>query len=171
MSTISLYLGQRWGDRIPLGDVAVGVSSLAGAMLALRALLGIVSGPLAGILSDRLAARWPVAGGGILLGVTGFLLLTLPVGFWLVPVAVSLVAMSAGAMIAVLAALVGDMVGNEGRGLSMGFMATAGDTGSALGPLLAYALAISFSLRWVYLGCAVILASGLLATLGLRQRP
>jgi MFS family permease len=169
MSTVSLYLGQRWGDRISLGSVVVGVSSLAGAILALRALLGIVAGPVAGVISDRLVSRWPVTGGGILLGVTGFLLLTMPAGIWVVPLGVSLVAMSAGAMIAVLAAQVGDTVGGSGRGVSMGLMATAGDAGSALGPLLAYGLAASFDLRWVYFVCALILASGLVATLGLRH--
>ena len=51
----------------------------------------------------------------------------------------------------------------------MGAMATAGDIGSATGPLVAYALASALDLRWVYLLCAVLLASCLLATLGSRQ--
>jgi len=46
----------------------------------------------------------------------------------------------------------------------MGIMATAGDMGSATGPLVAYALASFLALRWVYLLCAGLLALALLAT-------
>jgi MFS family permease len=168
MSTISLYLGQRWGESISLNGVAIGVSSLAGVLLALRALLGIVAGPAAGILSDRLGDRWPVARGGILLGVSGFLILSLLPSIWAVPGGVVLVSLSAGSLIAVLAALVGDLAANDRPGITMGGLATAGDIGSATGPLLAYALATILDLRQIYLLCAVALASGLLATVGMK---
>jgi len=168
MSTIGLYLGQRWGESISLNGVAIGVSSLAGMLLALRALLGIVAGPAAGILSDRLRDRWPVVRGGILLGVSGFLLLSLLASIWAVPGGVALVSLSAGGLIAVLAALVGDRAANDRPGVTMGGLATAGDIGSAAGPLLAYALVTILDLRQVYLLCAVALASGLLATVGKR---
>jgi MFS family permease len=168
MSTISLYLGQRWGESISLNGVAIGVSSLAGLLLALRALLGIVAGPAAGILSDRLGDRWPVARGGILLGVSGFLILSLLPSIWAVPGGVVLVSLSAGSLIAVLAALVGDLAANDRPGITMGGLATAGDIGSATGPLLAYALATILDLRQIYLLCAVALASGLLATVGMK---
>jgi MFS family permease len=168
MSTISLYLGRRWGESISLNGVAIGVSSLAGVLLALRALLGIVAGPAAGILSDRLGDRWPVARGGILLGVSGFLILSLLPSIWAVPGGVVLVSLSAGSLIAVLAALVGDLAANDRPGITMGGLATAGDIGSATGPLLAYALATILDLRQIYLLCAVALASGLLATVGMK---
>jgi MFS family permease len=170
MSTVSLFLAQRWGTSISLGAAVIGVSSLAGVMLALRASLGILSGPVAGVLSDRLGNRWPVARGAILVGALGFVLLTLPAGIWIVPVGVCLVALSAGALIAVLAALVGDLTAGNRSGLTMGLMATAGDIGSATGPLLAYALAVTVSLRWVYLFCALVLASALVATVGQGRR-
>jgi DHA1 family multidrug resistance protein-like MFS transporter len=166
MSTISLYLGQRWGESIALNGVAIGVSSLAGMLLALRALLGIVAGPAAGILSDRLRDRWVIARGGILLGVSGFLLLSLLSSFWAVPSGVVLVSLSATGLIAVLVALVGDLAADDRPGITMGGLATAGDIGSAIGPLLAYALATILDLRQIYLLCALALASGLLATLG-----
>lgn len=169
MSTVSLYLGQRWGTDISLAGVVIGVSSLAGMMLALRASLGILGGPVAGILSDRLGNRWPVVRVGILVGVTGFATLALAGGVWAVPVGVALVSLSAGSLIAVLAAVVGDLTAGNRSGITMGGMATAGDIGSASGPLFAYALASVLDLRWIYLLCAVILASGLLATLGKRQ--
>jgi len=166
MSTVSLYLKQRWGQEISLGGVMIGVSSLAGVMLALRALLGIVGGPLAGTVSDRLHSRLPVAGWALAVGILGFGLLALSADIWLVPVGVSLVALSAGALIAVLTALVGDLAG-EGRGLTVGGLATAGDIGSASGPLLAYALVVYLDLRWVYLFCGLVLVTGLLATVAM----
>ena len=168
MSTIGLYLGQRWGTDISLGGVVIGVSSLAGVMLALRASLGILGGPVAGILSDRLGNRWPVVRIGILVGVTGFATLALARGLWAVPVGVALVSLSAGALIAVLAAVVGDQAAGKRSGTAIGGVATAGDIGSATGPLLAYALAPVLDLRQIYLLCAVALASGLLATVGMK---
>ena len=166
MSTISLYLGQRWGTEFSLGGVVIGVSSLAGVMLALRASLGILGGPVAGILSDRLANRWPVVRVAILVGMTGFAALALAGGVWAVPVGVALVSLGAGALIAVLAAVVGDQAAGGRSGTAMGGVATAGDIGSAAGPLFAYALASTVGLRWVYLFCAVALTSCLLATVG-----
>jgi MFS family permease len=166
MSTIGLYMGQRWGTDIPLGGVVIGVSSLAGVMLALRASLGVLGGPVAGILSDRLGNRWPVVRVSILVGVTGFATLALARGLWAVPVGVALVSLSAGALIAVLAAVVGDQAAGKRSGTAIGGVATAGDIGSATGPLLAYALVPVLDLRQIYLLCAVALASGLLATFG-----
>lgn len=166
MSTMSLYLGQRWGTSISLGGVVVGVSSLAGVILALRAPMGILGGPVAGILSDRLGNRWPVARVAILVGVAGFVTLTSVGGVWVAPVGVALVSMSAGALVAVLTAVVGDQAAGRRSGMAMGAVATAGDIGSAAGPLFAYALVPVLDLRWVYLFCAVALVSCLLATVG-----
>jgi DHA1 family multidrug resistance protein-like MFS transporter len=169
MSTISLYLAQRWGTSISLGSLAVGVSSVAGAMLSMRAALGVVAGPLAGSVSDRLRDRWPVAALALLLALAGFGLLTQRVSVLLAFVAVMLVAAGAGALIAVLAALVGDRVAGERPGVAMGALATAGDIGSAMGPLLGYALAVRLDLRWVYALCAGILCIGLVIALGQAQ--
>lgn len=168
MSTISLYLGQRWGEGISLGAGEIGVASLAGITLSLRAALGIVAAPVAGIVSDRLRSRWPVVYAGIALAGAGFLVLMPPVPVWVVLAAVGMVAVGTGALIAVLAALVGDRVAGGRPGVAMGALATAGDIGSASGPLVAYALAAYLGLGWVYLLCAlalgvVALLAGLLA--------
>jgi DHA1 family multidrug resistance protein-like MFS transporter len=163
MSTIGLYLGQRWAGGVTVGGVTVGVASMAGAMLALRAMLGIAAGPAAGSLSDRLRSRWPVVGLGLFLGLLGFALLSLGGGVLSVAGGVALVALSSGALIAALVAVVGDLAAGSQQGVIMGVLATAGDTGSAAGPLLAYALAVGMDLRWVYVLCAGMLAAGLAA--------
>jgi DHA1 family multidrug resistance protein-like MFS transporter len=159
MSTISLYLGQRWGERIPLGAAEIGVASLAGITLSLRAALGIVAAPVAGVVSDRLRSRWPVVYAAMALAAAGFVLLILPVPIWVVLAAVCMVAAGAGALIAVLAALVGDRVAGARPGMAMGALATAGDMGSASGPLVAYALVSSLELQGVYLLCLLALMS------------
>jgi MFS family permease len=166
MSTLGLYLERRWGADIALGTAVVGVASLAGVMLGLRALLGIVAGPVAGVLSDRIGDRWPVVRGGILLGAGGFLVLAFLGGVGAVPIGVAAISLGAGALATTLAALVGDMAEGNRQGVTMGGLATAGDIGAALGPPLAYALAVTLDLRWAYLLCAVTLASGLVAATG-----
>ena len=159
MSSIGLYLGQRWGERVPLGGTDVGVASLAGVTLSLRAALGILSAPAAGIASDRLHSRWPVVYAALGLAAGGFVILILPVPVWAVLAAVGMVSAGAGALIAVLAALAGDRLVDGRPGATMGAMATAGDVGSAAGPLVAYALVARVDLVWVYMVCLVVLAS------------
>lgn len=161
MSTIGLYLDQRWAGGLTVGGVGVGVASMAGGMLALRSLLGIAAGPAAGTLSDRLRSRWPVVGFGLVLGLVGFALLAAGGGVLSVAAGVALVALGSGALIATLAAVVGDQAAGSRQGTIMGILATAGDAGSAAGPLLAYGLAVVMDLRWVYLLCAGTLALGL----------
>ncbi len=166
VSTIGLYLGERWGTGATLGGRAIGVASLAGMMLALRAVLGMLAGPPAGFLSDRLHHRWPVVQGAIMLGAGGFLVLSLSAAVWAMPIGVAMVSLAAGALITVLTALVGDRAKGNRQGVTMGGLATAGDIGAATGPLMAYALVVWLDLRWVYLFCAAVLASALIATVG-----
>ena len=164
MSTLGLYLERRWGTEISVGGLVIGVASLTGVMLGMRALLGIVAGPVAGTLSDRLGDRWPVVRGSLLLTATGFLVLALLGSVGAVPAGVAAVSLGAAALAATLAAIVGDLAKEGRQGVTMGGMATAGDIGSALGPPLAYALAVTLDLQWVYLICVLALASGLAAT-------
>ena len=166
MSTISLYLEQRWGTTVPIGATVVGVASLGGVLLALRSGVGIVAGPIAGIVSDRVGNRWPVVRGGLLLGAAGFVVLAFLTSIGAVPAGVGLISLSAGTLAATVTALVGDLAEGERQGLTMGGLATAGDIGSALGPVFAYALAVVLDLRWIYFLCAAAVVSGLLATVG-----
>jgi MFS family permease len=163
MSTVGLYLEQRWGTGIALGSSVMGVASLAGVMLSMRAMLGILAGPVAGVLSDRIGSRWPVVRGGIWLGASGFLILAFVGVIGAVPTGVAAVSLGAGALATALIVVVGDMAEEGRKGMMMGGLATAGDIGSALGPPLAYALAVTLDLRWVYVCCALALASGLVA--------
>jgi MFS family permease len=68
---------------------------------------------------------------------------------------------SAGAILASRAALVGDLTPPGREGAVMGFYAGAGDVGSTAGPFLAFALVAAVDLRWVYASCAATFLAGL----------
>jgi MFS family permease len=61
-----------------------------------------------------------------------------------------------------LAALTGDLAASHEQGRAIGRLATAGDLGSAAGPLLAYAVLAFIDLRWVYLLCSLGFVSNFL---------
>jgi len=163
MSTISLYLKQNFGDEIPIRNVAVGVATLGGMLLGMRSLVGMVAGPIAGYLSDRWADRWPIVRGGVILGAVGFGVLIVGRGVWTVPLGVVFIALSTGALLTTLVALTGDLAASDRQGRAIGGLTTAGDLGSAAGPLLAFALLALVDLRWVYLLCGLGFVSSLLA--------
>ena len=69
-------------------------------------------------------------------------------------------AVAGGSVQALTTALTGDLVKQAQRGRAIGLLHTAGDLGSALGPLVAYALMSWIQLPGVYILCAVLLACG-----------
>jgi len=81
---------------------------------------------------------------------------------WAVPLGVAIIALSTGALLTTLTALTGDLAASSQQGWAAGRLATAGDLGSAAGPLLAFALLSLIDLRWVYLLCGLGFASSLL---------
>ena len=162
MSTISLYLKQNFGDEVPIGGTVLGVATMGGLLLAMRSLIGMVSGPVSGHLSDRRGDRWPVVLVGIIIGMVGFGILIVGKDIWAVPLGVAIIALSTGALLTTLTALTGDLAASGQQGWAVGRLATAGDLGSAAGPLLAYALLALIDLRWVYLLCGLGFASSLL---------
>ncbi len=162
MSTISLYLKQNYGAEILFGGTVMGVASLGGILLAVRSLVGMLAGPISGHLSDWRGSRWPVVLGGIIIGVFGFAILIAARHIWAVPLGVALIALSGGALLTTLAALTGDLAASDRQGRAIGGLATAGDLGSAAGPLLAYALLSLIDLRWIYLLCSLGFVSSLL---------
>jgi MFS family permease len=161
LSTASLLLQQRFGSRITLGSLALGVASAGGILLALRSLLASAIGPPAGHLSDGQTGRWPVIAGSLALGMLGFGLLASASSLWLVVLGVAVGAISTGAVAAALTAYVGDLTPPGRQGVVMGAYATAGDLGSTAGPFLAFALLATLDLRWVYWLCTLAFLAGL----------
>lgn len=180
VSTLSLYVRQRWGVGISLAGQVVGVATVTGGLLALRSLVAMAAGPLAGWAADRRwgaisaaspLGRWLVVWLGLCLGVAGFLVLAVDGAAWTTAVGVALVAAGSGASTAGVAALSGDMAADRRPGVAMGSMAAAGDLGSATGPLVAYALASRATLSGLYLLCASVLITALLLCARVRSAP
>lgn len=161
LSTISLLLQQRFGPTVALGGLALGVASAGGILLALRSLLAGAAGPLVGHLSDTRTGRWPMIVTSLVVGVTGFGLLSYATSPYAILLGLVLGAVSGGAALATLAAQMGDLTPPGREGAVMGAYATVGDVGSMAGPFLAFALLSVVDLRWVYLLCALAFLIGL----------
>jgi MFS family permease len=170
LSTVSLLLQQRFGPRVALGGLVLGVASASGLLLGLRSLLASAVGPLAGHLSDARPGRpserprfgrWPVIVASLVVGAAGFGLLFRATSLWAIVLGVLLSAVSGGAGLATLAALVGDLAPPGREGTVMGAYAAAGDVGSMAGPFLAFVLASAVGLQWVYLLCTLAFLAGL----------
>jgi MFS family permease len=160
---LSATLGLLVQERLERGDVALGVATVTGVLMAGRTMLGIAAAPAAGALSDRLGHRWAVVGLGLAAGALGAALMA-----WGLPAAVlagvSAVAISRGVVQSLTATLTGDLAGPGKQGRAIGLLHTSGDLGSAVGPLVAYALLPSIGLRGVYLLCAALFGIGLVLT-------
>jgi len=150
-------------------SLTLGVATLTGLLMAGRTLLSVVAAPLAGAASDRLGSRWGMAAWGLAIGVVSMALVA-----WGEPVAilagVSLGAVAGGSVQALVTALTGDLVSQAQRGRAIGLLHTAGDLGSAIGPLAAYALMPWIGLGGVYLLCAGLFAVGLVLAMLFRPR-
>jgi len=150
-------------------SLTLGVATLTGALMAGRTLLSTVAAPLAGATSDWLGSRWRVAAWGLAIGVISMALVA-----WGAPIAIltgiSLGAVTGGSVQALVTALTGDLVSQAQRGRAIGLLHTAGDLGSAIGPLVAYVLIPWIGLRGVYLLCAGLFAAGLALVVLFRLR-
>ena len=159
-STLGLLVQDQFGVEGGL----FGVATLTGVLMGGRTLLSIVAAPLAGMTSDRMGDRWRVVVGGLSIGVIGMALLA-----WQAPAAivvgVLLGSVSSGSVQTLVAALAGDLVGPKQRGSAIGLMHTAGDLGSAVGPLAAYALLPWMGLGRIYLACAALFGLELIVTI------
>ena len=150
MSTVDLAIGT---------DLVIGVATLTGMLMAGRTVLSMLSAPLSGTLSDRLGSRWGVTTIGMVVGAVSMLLLSRssPVSILL---GVCIGAVAGGGIQALVTAQTGDLVEQHQRGRAIGMLHTAGDLGSAAGPLVAYGLLVWIGLSGVFALCAVLFAVG-----------
>lgn len=161
-ATLSLYVKQQLGNPVRLGGVLLGASTLTGILLSARPLISLISAPSAGSLSD-LHGRWTLLRWGSLIGAGSFVLLAqgdLPA----IVASGLLSAVALGALSPVSSALVGDLAPLASRGRSLGWLATAGDLGSAAGPVMAYLLLPGLGLTNIYWLCTLLMGSIWLAS-------
>lgn len=135
-------------DRLSSANLALGVATLTGVLMAGRTLLSMVAAPLAGTASDWLGNRWGVAAWGLAIGAVSMVLVA-----WGAPLAilagVSLGAEAGGSVQALVTALTGEVVSQAQQGRAIGVLHTVGDLGSAIGPPAAYVLMPWIELRGV----------------------
>ncbi len=152
-ATLGLLVQERIGAEMTIGVWSAGVASVTGGLLAARTLISLVGAPLSGALSDRSGRRWVWLAWSLLVGALGIGLLAVP-GNWTLIAGTFIGAAASGSIQALATTLVGDLSAEGRHGRGLGVLYTAGDLGSAVGPLAAYALLPWTGLPLVYLGCA-----------------
>jgi len=128
----------------------------------------MIEAPIAGHFLDRFGDRRVVTGVGVAIKLAGFAVLASGHSARAVVGGVLLVAIGEGALAPALTVWAGDGAPPHLRGVVMGGLATAGDLGAALGPLVGYAMVETAGLRSAYALCAGLLLSALLLLAGVR---
>jgi MFS family permease len=146
-------------DQLSSSNLVIGVATLTGILLATRTILSMFAAPMAGSLSDRLGNRWGVTLASLVIGSIGMLLLVRSDPIFIL-IGICFTAIAGGSVQALLTTRTGDMVEPAQRGKAIGLLHTAGDLGSALGPVTAYVLLRWIPLSGVYILCAVLFALG-----------
>jgi MFS family permease len=152
-------------------NVVIGVATVTGILFGLRTILSMFSAPMAGSLSDRLGNRWGVTIAALVIGAIGMLLLIRNDPL-IILLGICFSALAGGSIQALVTTRTGDLVDQSERGKAIGLLHTAGDLGSALGPVTAYALLRWLTLNDLYILCAILflLGAGLALSMYLRQR-
>jgi MFS family permease len=157
-------------DQLPKTNLLLGVATVTGVLLGLRTIISMISAPLSGVFSDRLSNRWGVTIAVLLIGAIGMLLL-ISINPIIILIGICFSAIAGGSIQALMTTRTGDLVDQAQRGIAIGNLHTAGDLGSALGPITAYALLGWLTLNGLFIMCAVLFAlgSGLAGLLYYRQ--
>ena len=144
-------------DQLNINNIVIGVASVTGILFGLRTIISMFAAPMAGSLSDRIGNRWGVIIGGLVIGSIGMILMVRSDPITIL-IGVCLTAVASGSVQALVTTRTGDMFNKAQRGKAIGVLHTAGDLGSALGPITAYALLRWITLSDLYILCAVLFA-------------
>jgi DHA1 family multidrug resistance protein-like MFS transporter len=166
-ATLGLYLKQMASE--PGAGFLVPIASLTGILLAARRLAGMIEAPIAGQLLDRFGDRRAVAALGALVSLVGFAVLAGGRGVGMVVLGVVLMAIGEGFIGPAVVVWTGDNAPPHLRGVVMGGLATTGDLGAAIGPLVGYALLETAGLRSAYALCVALMLSALLVLAFVRR--
>ncbi len=148
-ATLPLLLEERVGQTAIVLGVLLPLTTLTGVLTAGNQFLSALVSPVSGWLTDRTGNRWALVVLALLVGAASLILLangrggTLLLGIILGAVATSILQTQ-------VLTLVGDHAGINRQGRILGVVNTVGDLGSAVGPLLAYALLPAIGLSGVY---------------------
>lgn len=155
-ATLGLVVQESLGVQLHLGAWQIGVASVTGGLLGSRTLISLVGAPVAGKWSDDAGQRWGLLAASLFLGAFGIGVLAAP-NLLIVIAGTIAGAIASGSVQALTTALAGDLSSGNAHGKNLGFFNTAGDLGSAIGPLYAYALLPITGLGAIYIGCAILM--------------
>lgn len=153
-ATASLWINMLFGGNVYIFGYLLPAATLAGLFNAIKLLPGISSAPLIGFISDRLKKRWIVI---------TFALIMYSLGLWLMSFdllnialgGVLIASLFGGSSETLVPAIIGDEVGHQATGRTLGIIYSIADLGSTLGPIVSLAILDSTSLTVsdVYLAC------------------
>ncbi len=152
-STLGLVVQQSLSGNLQLGAWQIGVASITGGLLGSRTLVSLVGAPFTGIWSDRGGKRGRWLTVSLLIGGVGMALLAVS-NIWIAVLGTCITALASGSIQSLTTTLAGDLAADKRHGGNLGILYTAGDLGSAIGPLAAYALLPLTGLPAIFLGCA-----------------
>ncbi|MFN2266352.1 MAG: MFS transporter [Anaerolineales bacterium] len=158
-------------EQLSASDLVIGVATVTGFLLGLRTILGMFAAPFSGMLSDRFNNRWGITVGALLIGAIGMLLLVINNPLMILT-GICFSSIAGGSIQSLMTTRTGDLVDQPQRGKAIGSLHTAGDLGSALGPVMAYALLGWLSINGLFLICAALFAisAGIASAILLRQK-
>ena len=158
LSLLAIMLQVHFGDGVTVLGLLIGIASLNGLMLAFRYLLSALLSPILGSLSDRMKnGRYWLLAFSLAVSVISFGMIawcrSLP---WIIFAMVLNAIDGAGSHVA-LGAMVANRAPKASMGKVLGLYATAGDLGSAFGPMYGY-----YMLNFVAVGNVFVISGGLL---------
>lgn len=157
-TTLTLLLLEKVGESLTLGSILLPLTTLSGLAFAGKHVLSMLASPVTGAISDRLGDRWGLITFSLLLGSATLVLAARAEGL-LVIAAILPGAITHSILQTQSTALIGDLVPHRRRPRVLGWFNTVADTGSSLGPLVAYAfISGGWPISAILLLAAVLLA-------------
>lgn len=156
ISSLGYFINQRLGEGAAIAGIFIGVATLNGMLISTRWISGL-SAPYFGYIGDRYG-RTRILAVSIPMCLVALLLLAFSPSFWLVVAWLPVAFAATAASITSLDSLVGGLAPVGRRAQIMSRYATWQDAGSALGPLIAFAVLGFTTLTFVYLGGAILLS-------------
>jgi MFS family permease len=158
ISSLGYFLNQRLGAGAAIAGMVIGIATLNGMLISTRWISGL-SAPYFGYIGDKYG-RARILAVSIPMCLVALLLLAFSPSLWIIVAWLPVAFASTAASITALDSLVGGLAPERRRAQIMSRYATWQDSGSALGPLIVFAVLeyTTSSFVFVYLGGATLLA-------------
>jgi MFS family permease len=159
VGSMGYFLSQKLPNGLTIAGVAIGIATLNGLIISTRWASGLAA-PYFGYLGDKYG-RDKIVIISVPICLVSLMLLAFPASLLATVLFLPLAFAATGASITALDATVGGLAPVNRRAIVMSRYATWQDVGSAIGPLVAYAVLGFASLSLVYIGGAVLMVLAL----------